>query len=184
MRELGSQAIRVVSSAVEVESCACYGQFVDLVGRSDPEVAHLAQDLLPGGGLEASEVVECPVAQPGPEWVGVDYTCDAGVVVVAGEDPVVGTPIGGLALSDQEDRTAGLCQDSGTGAPKHPPADDRDIDVSGGHRSTRGGDVQSAGAEARTSANMFHTRNTTAVVAASAPTRGPMLLRTSSVSSH
>ena len=138
MRELGSQADRVVSGASEVESCVCYGQFVDLVGRSDPEVAHLAQDPLPGGGLEASEVVECPVAQPSPEGVGVDYTRDAGVVVVAGEDPVVGTAVGGLALSDQEDRTAGLGQDSGTGAPEHPAADDRDIDVPGGHRSTRG----------------------------------------------
>ena len=66
MRELGSQANRVVSGAAEVESCVCCGQFVDLAGRSDPEVAHLGQDPLPGGGLEASEVVECPVAQPGP----------------------------------------------------------------------------------------------------------------------
>ena len=125
-----------MSGAVEVEAGAGPGQQVDLVGRGDPEVAHLGQDPLAGRRLEASEVVECPVAQPGPERVGVDHTRDAGVVVVAGEDPVVGTAVGGLTLSDQEDGAAGLCQESGTGAPEHPPSDDRDIDVPGVHRLT------------------------------------------------
>jgi hypothetical protein len=58
--------------------------------------------------------------------------------VVAGEDPVVGTAVGGLTLSDQEDGAAGLCQESGTGAPEHPPSYDRDVDVPGVHRLTEG----------------------------------------------
>jgi hypothetical protein len=108
-----------VSGATQVEPGVGGAQQVDLLGWCDPEVADLGEDALAGRRLEATERAECPLAQQCPGGVGVDDPGDPGVVVVAGEDALVGAPVVGLALADQQHRAACLGQTPGARAAQH-----------------------------------------------------------------